>query len=624
VAQFASALRCLLFASFAVVPLQLDWAAIPERENFLSRGPGAAAQGLGQAFTAVASDLTAIYYNPAGLPFVGGGFHAEHTPVFGGGRYNFLGFHYPSRWGSLGFGLIQFAEEGIEGRTKIGDDPQTVKASQTAYFFPYAVGRGPISVGIDLKEISLNLAGTRASAMGADAGVLWSSLLPDSALFADPNLQTGLSARNLVAPSYTLASNGEQFPREWWWGVSLSGGVRGTFSERLSQVVYDRVQLGIDWGLNAPQSTAWRIGLEYAFYSALAIRAGYSGDFSMGVGYRPAGGSFSADYSVALTALAPQHRFSLAFFFSPPRRLSRFTPQVRQYKLIHLEAERYATHYAGLGRDFLKERNYAASLEAFKKASLLSPGNQGLRQDLVKTKQSMRFHEGRLLMDQSRSAVDQRNYAEALKRCFEAAQAIPEELEIRALFSRIKEGLESADPRGAQQYRDLVELTATSGFEEGEQHLRSAHWQEAEHVLAALQILSPQSSPCVNFASEVRDAERQAFDEAFADANAALAKKEYRQAAAGFLKARRLNSSDIQLRREWESFISFYRGSRQFTEMDRIYQAQLYESSAVHFIRGEMPEARDLLEQLLTINEVDEWGLELEEEMMSMDKEGKS
>ena len=61
---------------------------------------------MGEAYTAIADDVTAIYYNPAGLVTQPGAVHAEYTPIYDGGRYNLLAAHYPSSIGSFGFGII--------------------------------------------------------------------------------------------------------------------------------------------------------------------------------------------------------------------------------------------------------------------------------------------------------------------------------------------------------------------------------------------------------------------------------------------------------------------------------------------------------------------------------------
>ena len=67
--------------------------------QFLKIGPGARVDSLGGAFGAIADDVTAIYWNPAGLSQL-----AATTPVSGthtvwlaDTRYNFLAFRHAGR-----------------------------------------------------------------------------------------------------------------------------------------------------------------------------------------------------------------------------------------------------------------------------------------------------------------------------------------------------------------------------------------------------------------------------------------------------------------------------------------------------------------------------------------------
>src|SRR5262249_3022652 len=149
-------------------------------------------------FTAVADDATAIYYNPAGLALQRGSVYAEHTPVYGGGRYNFIGFHYPSRLGSFGFGAVQYATGNIETRANIGDDPGQASATQTAWYVPYGVRWrslrwGDFAVGVSAKKVDENLAGVRDTGFGLDAGGLFSRNLNDVFFLTRPNFRCGVS-----------------------------------------------------------------------------------------------------------------------------------------------------------------------------------------------------------------------------------------------------------------------------------------------------------------------------------------------------------------------------------------------------------------------------------------------
>jgi long-subunit fatty acid transport protein len=99
--------------------------------QFLKLGAGARAGAMAEAFTAVADDAFAAYYNPAGLvrlerPQLGG----AHSALFQGVSYQSLAFVYPfSRAGNrgrseaagsrhaLGFGIYYLGIGDIERRT---------------------------------------------------------------------------------------------------------------------------------------------------------------------------------------------------------------------------------------------------------------------------------------------------------------------------------------------------------------------------------------------------------------------------------------------------------------------------------------------------------------------------
>jgi len=97
----------------------------------------------------------------------------EHIPVaesgtgmtFNDGRLDFAGIQFPTRLGSFGFGLIQFAIGGIEGRQTLADQATTINATQTALFLPYGFNVGRYSFGITGKMVNYSSVSTAAPAM---------------------------------------------------------------------------------------------------------------------------------------------------------------------------------------------------------------------------------------------------------------------------------------------------------------------------------------------------------------------------------------------------------------------------------------------------------------------------
>ena len=64
--------------------------------QFLKIGVGARAMGLGGSFTALANDVSTLYWNPAGITNLGGfSFAVRHTEWFANISHDFAGVVYP-------------------------------------------------------------------------------------------------------------------------------------------------------------------------------------------------------------------------------------------------------------------------------------------------------------------------------------------------------------------------------------------------------------------------------------------------------------------------------------------------------------------------------------------------
>ena len=91
----------------------------------LNLGVGARAEAMGGAFVAVANDVSALYWNPAGIGQLREPrFSGLHTEWVGGIRYEWAGFVQPiADWGSLG----------VSGRFLFGGDITHTVATAGGY-----------------------------------------------------------------------------------------------------------------------------------------------------------------------------------------------------------------------------------------------------------------------------------------------------------------------------------------------------------------------------------------------------------------------------------------------------------------------------------------------------------
>lgn len=152
---------------------------------------------MGQAFTAVADDATAVYWNPAGLNQLGGTeLTAQYDVFIETVRYDY--FAAATKLGNeaalgLGVKLLSTGTEpeitGVVGNTPVtgsgtvGEnymDIDLAGAYRLSYYF---------DIGLTAKYINKTLSGTSASTFAADFGVMYHSPIP--------HLQVGLDLQNM-------------------------------------------------------------------------------------------------------------------------------------------------------------------------------------------------------------------------------------------------------------------------------------------------------------------------------------------------------------------------------------------------------------------------------------------
>lgn len=157
--------------------------------QFLKLGSGARAGAMADAFTAIADDAFAAYYNPAGLarlarPQLGG----AHSALFHGVSYQTLSFVVPfgrangrerieteSNKHALGFSIYYLGVGDIERRTGDSTLPVgTFNAADSAYAASYAYAPNDrLSLGFTGKYVHQSIDSYSGSAMAADLGVLY-------------------------------------------------------------------------------------------------------------------------------------------------------------------------------------------------------------------------------------------------------------------------------------------------------------------------------------------------------------------------------------------------------------------------------------------------------------------
>ena len=145
--------------------------------KFLSIGVGSKASGMGGAFTSIANDATAMYWNPAGLSFNNTKeVYFNHANWIADISFDYFGFTIPMNGKStIGFNITSVTMDEMEV-TRYGneDTGETFKAADYAIGSAYALNlTDRFSIGLNSKYIQQSIANSHAKGLALDFGTLF-------------------------------------------------------------------------------------------------------------------------------------------------------------------------------------------------------------------------------------------------------------------------------------------------------------------------------------------------------------------------------------------------------------------------------------------------------------------
>jgi hypothetical protein len=183
--------------------------------EFLKIGPGARPVGMGEAFTGVADDIHAVYWNPAGLANLKVAEMAGmHMQYFQNIQYEFASFVYPTqRYGSFGWTVTNLHTDDIQRRTEDTDTSLgSFGSSDNAYWLSYGKSiTSRLSLGANLKYIHQTLDSIDSNAYAADGGILYNTDWHE--------LRLGASIQNLGS-KVKFVNESDPLPRTYRLGAS--------------------------------------------------------------------------------------------------------------------------------------------------------------------------------------------------------------------------------------------------------------------------------------------------------------------------------------------------------------------------------------------------------------------
>lgn len=216
--------------------------------EFLNIGTGARAQGMGNAHVAITDDVTAAYWNPAGIANFQGQLQVglQHAEVFAGvSKYDYLAAIYPLQDSTrtVGLSIIRFGVDNIPNTLSLfsaDGTPQynnvtSFSASDYAFLFTYAQKTGieGLSLGGNAKIIYRTVGQfARAWGFGLDAGLQ----------YRKNNWRFGASLRDITGTynAWSFSFNPEE--------KKILAGVNGTDAIPISSVEVTRPKITLGAG----------------------------------------------------------------------------------------------------------------------------------------------------------------------------------------------------------------------------------------------------------------------------------------------------------------------------------------------------------------------------------------
>jgi hypothetical protein len=269
---------------------------------------GARATGMGEAYVAQAEDVSALYWNPAGLALMQERQASfTYTQLLKDLKYQNAGIGIPLENGAIGANLTYLSYGDIQGYD-LGGNPT---GNQDAFSAVATVGAAWLgsqwSAGINAKGIQEKLADEKATTVGFDVG--GNLIYPKPVLGG--TIRLGAVVANL-GQGLKFIDQRDPLPTTWKVGVAAV------------QMMNRKLNLSLDYAKPRDEDGIVSGGAEYWIGHFLALRTGYAASHTEGSGIRAGVGirvkKVNFDYAYAgFGDLGMTHRYELSFRFGEPR-----------------------------------------------------------------------------------------------------------------------------------------------------------------------------------------------------------------------------------------------------------------------------------------------------------------
>ncbi|MGQ9604297.1 MAG: PorV/PorQ family protein [bacterium] len=265
--------RCLTIAVIASMLLICSSVAFASDSNampFLRMGVGARALAMGGAFTAIADDATAAYWNPAGLAKIE---HIEATFMYAANmavdrQLNYFAYGHWLGKGGLGLSWLNAGMSDIAKRDASGNPLGFEDFGNNAIMISYGMEIGSLMLGGSAKILHQNMMGESDTGFGLDFGGMFN---------VTDNVTAAIMVRD-IGSQY----GDDEVPINWRFGTAVramdNAFVIGFDVDKVEKIDDFKIHLGAEYGMEVyPGYHAFfRAGLnsveDKAFTTGIGIR----------------------------------------------------------------------------------------------------------------------------------------------------------------------------------------------------------------------------------------------------------------------------------------------------------------------------------------------------------------
>ncbi|MBI4055694.1 MAG: PorV/PorQ family protein [Elusimicrobia bacterium] len=349
--------------------------------DFLRLATGARPTALGEAYVALADDVHAISYNPAGLSQLTRQEAAlMHHRFIEGIRQEWVGYVYPHPpLGSFAASLNHLTSGNIESFDANDIPMGSVSSTHQAFSLAWSKNWRKIFYGIQWSWIRERLADARAQAHAGDLGLLWKT--------PQKGLQAGLVLSHLGTK---LRFDSEAFPLPRILRVGLAYRAEELLPE-LSGL------LSLQGNFPQKEGPFPSLGLEAELYQLLKFQVGYRGGQELMSSLRLGWGLRLTRIS-SLASLWPEIDLEFQYAFIPKGELgssqrlellARWGKPTGSKSSAALPPPRDPEvsfwRYLDLGKEEVSRMNFAEAIELFEKALQIYPADPAAQRLLKKT-----------------------------------------------------------------------------------------------------------------------------------------------------------------------------------------------------------------------------------------------